>query len=61
MDRLNRFLLQRNTMNATTVALTFEDGEEAMDGFIVEWLALESASPGRPGTWPTIEKNRQAV
>ena len=48
-------------VSSTTAGIAFADGEEAMNGFIVEWLALESASAGRPGTGPADERDRQAV
>ena len=48
-------------VGSTTVGIAFEDGEQAMDAFIVEWLALESGAAERSETEPADETDRQAV
>jgi len=48
-------------ISSTTVGIAFEEGEEAMDAFIVEWLAFESGNARRFETAAADERDHQAV
>jgi len=48
-------------ISSTTVGIAFEDGEEAMESFIIAWQALESANARQTEMAPADERDRQAV
>lgn len=48
-------------ISSTTVGIAFEEGEEAMDAFIVQWLAFESGNAQLFETAPADERDSQAV